>query len=317
MALMRSLTATFVLLAAMLVGLGGGFLAPATFDTNLILWPAIFAQTLAAVGGLRPDWLTDPTKRSEALRLLMVHHAAATIPYLVAWFFLPDAVKATPLAIGLIWLAIVPTAAGLPAYATAARTAPSTITAFALLAYLCGLIITPVLALVIFGGGTDIGRLITAMLIGLIVPATLGIIFGRLIRRVPAQIRTAIVAVSMTITTYVFGSAINSALTGGTVSAGVIVLALLAGASRVPLSVLLGVLFVGRSRALRPAAALAAGYKNDALAASTALQVAGPLAVVPALGSLLCEMALMLAASLVTGRRLIRGGEAPPRPASA
>lgn len=315
MSLVKSLTATFILLAAMILGLGGGLVAPARFDTNLILWPAIFAQTLAAVGGLRPDWLTDPAKRSEAVRLLLVHHAAATVPYLAAWFFLPDSVKSTPLAIGLIWLAIVPTAAGLPAYATAARTAPSTITAFALLAYLCGLIITPVLALVIFGGATDIGRLITAMLVGLIVPATLGIIFGGLIRRVPAQIRTGIVAVSMTITTYVFGSAINAALTGGVVSAGMVLLALVAGASRVPLSVALGMLFVGRRRGLRPAAALAAGYKNDALAASTALQVAGPLAVVPALGSLLCEMALMLAASLVTSRRLARRRDAPPQPA--
>jgi predicted Na+-dependent transporter len=315
MSLVKSLTATFVLLAAMILGLGGGLIAPARFDTNLVLWPAIFAQTLAAVGGLRPDWLTEPAKRSEAVRLLLVHHAAATVPYLIAWFFLPDSMKSTPLAIGLIWLAIVPTAAGLPAYATAARTAPSTITAFALLAYLCGLVITPVLALVIFGGGTDIGRLITSMLVGLIIPATLGIIFGRLIRRVPAQIRTAIVAVSMTITTYVFGSAINEALTGGVVSAGVVLVALLAGASRVPLSVALGLLFIGRRRDLRPAAALAAGYKNDALAASTALQVAGPLAVVPALGSLLCEMGLMLAAAIVTGHRLAPRDEAPPETA--
>lgn len=312
MSLVKSLMATFILLAAMILGLGGGLIVPARFDTNLILWPAIFAQTLAAVGGLRPDWLTDPRKRSAAVRLLLVHHAAATIPYLVAWMFLPDSVKSTPLAVGLIWLAIVPTAAGLPAYATAARTAPSTITAFALLAYLSGLIITPVLALVIFGGGTDIGRLIAAMLGGLIVPGILGIVLGRQIRRVPAQIRTAIVAVSMTITTYVFGSAINDTLTGGVVSAGVILLALLAGASRVPLSVILGVLLVGRRPALRPAAALAAGYKNDALAASTALQVAGPLAVVPALGSLLSEMALMLAATLVTTHRTARQRESPP-----
>ncbi|MFE1646182.1 hypothetical protein ACFM35_11430 [Microbacterium sp. P01] len=307
--------ATFILLAAMVMGLGSGLVIPAGFDTNLILWPAIFAQTLAAVGGLSPDWLTNTKKRSDAVRLLVVHHAAATVPYLAAWIFLPDSVKSTPLAIGLIWLAIVPTAAGLPAYATAARTAPSTITAFALLAYLCGLIITPVLAVVIFGGATDIGRLIVAMLVGLIIPGTLGIVFGRLIRRVPAHVRTAIVAVSMTITTYVFGSAINAALTGGVVSAGVILLALLAGASRVPLSVGLGVLFVGRARSLRPAAALAAGYKNDALAASTALQVAGPLAVVPALGSLLCEMALMLAASLVTSHRRVHRTSAPPHPA--
>ena len=311
MSLVKSLMATFILLAAMVLGLGGGLIAPARFDTNLILWPAIFAQTLTAVGGIRPDWLTDPERRSHAIRLLLVHHTAATVPYLVAWMLLPEAVKITPLAIGLIWLAIVPTAAGLPAYATAARTAPSTITAFALLAYLCGLIITPVLALVIFGGGTDLGGLITAMLVGLIVPGALGIVLGSLIRRIPAQIRTAVVAVSMTITTYVFGSAIKDAFGGGTVSVGVIVLALLAGAVRVPINVVLGITLIGRRTSLRPAAALAAGYKNDALAASTAFQVAGPIAVVPALGSLLCEMALMLAATLVTARRK---DEAPPRP---
>jgi predicted Na+-dependent transporter len=303
MTLLKSLTATFVLLAAMMTGLGAGFAVPAAFDTNVILWPSIFAQTIVAVGGLRPDWLTDPVKRSEAVRLLLIHHAAATVPYLVAWLLLPAELRDSPLAIGLIWLAIVPTAAGLPAYATAARTAPSTITAFALLAYLCGLLITPVLALLIFGGGADLGRLVTAMLAGLIVPALLGIGLGRWIRLIPAGVRTGVVATSMAITTYVFGSAMSATLSAGVLPIGAVMVALLAGAARVPISVALGVLLAGRHSSLRAPAALAGGYKNDALAASTALQVAGPVAVLPALGSLLCEMALMLAAATAAHHR--------------
>lgn len=302
MTLLRSLAATLMLLAAMTVGLAGGFLSPAQFDTNTILWPAIFAQTLAAVGGLRPDWLIDGKKRAEAVRLLLVHHAAGTFPFLLVWIFLPSEFKGTPVAVGLVWLAIVPTAAGLPAYAAAARIAPSTITAFALLAYLSGLLVTPILAVVIFGGDAGVGRLVLAMLAGLVVPASLGIGLGRWIRCIPARIRAGIVVVSMTITTYVFGSAMSEALSGGAVPGALVTGALLAGAARVPVSTVIGVLLTGRHRSLRAQAALAAGYKNDALAASTALQVAGPIAVLPALGSLLCEMALMLAASFATYR---------------
>jgi predicted Na+-dependent transporter len=303
MTLLTSLTPTFVLLTAMAVGLGGGLIAPAGFDTNAILWPSIFAQTIVAVGALRPDWISDRRRRSDALRLLLIHHTAATVPYLIAWLLLPAELRDSPLAIGLIWLAIVPTAAGLPAYATAARTAPSTITAFALLAYLCGLLITPVLALVIFGGGADLGRLVVAMLAGLIAPALLGIGLGRWIRLIPAGVRTGVVATSMAITTYVFGSAMSVTLSAGALPLGAVVVALLAGAARVPISVALGVLLAGRQSSLRAPAALAGGYKNDALAASTALQVAGPIAVLPALGSLLCEMALMLAAATAAHQR--------------
>jgi predicted Na+-dependent transporter len=302
MTLIKSLTATFVLLAAMITGLSAGFAAPARFDTNLVLWPSIFAQTIVAVGGLRPDWLTDPEKRSQAVRLLVIHHAAATVPYLVVWLLLPPEVRDSPLAIGLIWIAIVPTAAGLPAYATAARTAPSTITAFALLAYLCGLLITPLLALIIFGGGADLGRLVTAMLAGLIVPALLGVALGRWIRLIPARVRTGVVATSMLITTYVFGSAMSETLSDGVLPIGAVALALLVGAARVPISGALGVLLAGRNGSLRAPAALAAGYKNEALAASTALQVAGPVAVLPALGALLSEMVLMLSAAYAAYR---------------
>jgi len=296
--LFRSLSATLLLVTAMTVGLGGGFLAPAQFDTNVILWPSIFAQTVTAVGGLRPDWLTERAKRADAIRLLVIHHTAATVPYLLAWLFLPADLKASPLAIGLIWLAIVPTAAGLPAYATAARTSPTTITAFALLAYLSGLLITPLLALLLFGGAADIGMLLLSMGAGLIVPALLGVLLGRGIRRIPPQVRTGVVAACMAITTYVFASAMRETLATGALPIGLVLVALAAGAARVPVSAALGMLMTLRRPGLRAAAAVAAGYKNDALAASTALQVAGPVAVLPALGSLLCEMALMVGATL-------------------
>ncbi|PSL38345.1 hypothetical protein CLV49_1966 [Labedella gwakjiensis] len=306
MALWRSLSATALLLTAMAVGLGGGFLSPARFDTNVILWPAIFAQTVIAVGGLRPDWLTDSSKRSDAVRLLLVHHTAATAPFLAAWFLLPVDARASPLWVGLVWLAIVPTAAGLPAYASAARTAPSTMAAFALLAYVCGLVVTPLLSLVIFGGGTDIGRLLVAMFAGLIVPASLGILLGRWVRRIPPRVRTGVVAVCMTLTTYVFASAMSDSLAGDEATGTFVAVALLAGAARIPVSIGIGLLVSARWTGLRAPSVLAAGYKNDALAASSALQVAGPLAVIPALGSLLCESLMLLIASFANHRRTHR-----------
>ena len=63
--------------------------------------------TVIAVGGLRPDWLTDSGKRSDAVRLLLVHHTAATVPFLAAWFLLPSDARSSPLWVGLVWLAIV------------------------------------------------------------------------------------------------------------------------------------------------------------------------------------------------------------------
>jgi predicted Na+-dependent transporter len=297
--LFRGLSASLILLAAMTIGLGAGFLAPAAVDPNAILWPAIFAQTVVAVGGLKPDWITDPTRRIDAMRLLLVHHAVATVPYIAIWLLLPDDLRHSGIAVGLLWLALVPTAGGLPAYATAARVSPNILTAFALLAYASGLLITPLLALALFGGGADIGRLMVSMLVGLIAPASLGILLGRWIRRLPGAVRTTVVAVSMIATTYVFGGSVQTALSAGALPLALCAIALLAGAARVPLSSALGYAATRRQPRVRAASLLACGYKNDALAATAAMQVAGPIAVLPALGSLLAEMALMIVATLL------------------
>ena len=299
MPFLRDLSATLLLVAAMTVGLGGGFAAPARFDASLILWPSIFAQTIVAVGGLAPTWLSQRDKRVSAMKLLAIHHGAATVPYLAIWLLLPSGIKMSPLAVGLVSLAIVPTAAGLPAYAAAARVSPGAITAFALLAYVTGLVVTPLLALVVFGEGADIAWLLVSIGIGLVAPALLGVILGRWVRRIPVPVRSGIVAIGMAITTYALASAMRETLSAGGIGVGLVLAAVTAGALRVPISALIGTLLAPRRRGLRAAAAVAAGYKNDALAASIALQFAGPVGVLPALGSLLSEMVFIVGAAVV------------------
>jgi predicted Na+-dependent transporter len=55
---------------------------------------------------------------------------------------------------------------------------------------------------------------------------------------------------------------------------------------------------------------LSTSFKNDALAASIAVQAGGPVAVLPAVGSLVAEMALMLGVSLFAARRASGVGNA-------
>ena len=300
---MKALAAPLGLAFAVVTGMSLGLTLPVHDQTHLILWPAVFVQTIVSVGGLRPTWITSVKPRNEALFLLAVHHLVGTAPYVAVWFLLTSDVRNLPLAIGVLCLAIVPTASGLPASATAARASPITITGFALASYVLALVLTPLLGLAIFGVGGEFAGLAISIGFGLILPALLALLLGPLIRRIPPAVRMGIVMVAMVATTYVFGGSLKQALSSLAISGVVVGISLGAGVARVGLSAVLSLLFTMRRPGLRLGTAMSTSYKNDALAASIALQAGGPVAVLPAVGHLLAEIVLMLAVSGFAARR--------------
>ena len=307
---MRALAAPLGLALAVATGMSLGLALPVPDQTYLILWPAVFVQTIVSVGALRPTWITSAQARNEAFFLLAVHHVIGTVPYVVAWLLLSSDVRNLPLVLGILCLAIVPTASGLPASATAARASPITITGFACASYVLALVATPLLGLRIFGAGSRFVGLAASICFGLILPALLALLLGRWIRRIPPATRTWIVMVAMVGTTFVFGGSLAEALSSLAVPGVVMAAALVAGAARVGLSAVVSLLFTIRRPGLRLGTAMSSSYKNDALAASIALQAGGPLAVLPAEGHLLAEMVLMLAISGLAARRSVVDGSA-------
>jgi hypothetical protein len=310
MSVLRFLVAPLALVASVAVGSSIGFVFPVGGNANLVLWPAVLVQTIVSVGSLPPTWIKSPEQRGEALFLLGVHHLIATLPYAAIWFALGSEARASPTVIGLLCLAIVPTSAGLPAYAAAAAASPITITGFAVSCYLVALVATPILGLLIFGGADNLLGLVASIGLGLILPAILALRYGAWVRRIPPAVRTGIIAVAMVGTTYVFGGSLSGALASANLSKRVVAVALAAGVGRVALSALVGRLAATRRPKLRTAAMLSTSFKNDALAASIAVQAGGPVAVLPAVGSLVAEMALMLGVSLFAARRASGVGNA-------
>lgn len=302
---MKAITAlaTPLLLAAtVLVGMTLGSLAPHGEVSSLVLWPAVALQTAMSVGALPPGWLRSRVDRGNALRLYAIHTVVATVPSVLIFFLLPSEARTTPLVVGLLALAIVPSAAGLPAFAVASRASPQAVTGYAVTSYVFGLGITPALGLLVFGTDGRVLEIMLAIGVGLILPAVLAITLSRYIRRIPVRVRTVVLMITMLATTFVFGGSLASSLQGSVSdSAATLVLLLLvgAGAARVLVTALISLLFTLRRPELRRAAMLSTSFKNDALAASVALSAGGPAAVLPAVGSLVAEIVLMVAVSVL------------------
>lgn len=255
------------------------------------------AATLLTVAGLESGWHRRAEFHRDALRLLAVSILAGSLPAVAVAVVLG---ARTPAGLGFLSVAVVPVAAGLPAYASAVGARAERITLFCLYAYVIALPVTPVLLAWLFPA-TDLRLNMVATVLGaLVAPTVLGLLFGRRVRAVPPRLRRTLAIACLLFVMASLSAAIEPsrlAATAGSSLAVVVVLAVL----RAPLSGALGMLLVRSWATPRDSldAVLAGGYRNCALAGTAALTAGMPAAaVVPVLG-LVSEALLLVSLPLL------------------
>lgn len=197
-----------------------------------------------------------------------------------------------------------PAAAGLPAYAAAARADTRLVTRFAVLAYLIAPALTPVLLLATVGADDPLG-LGERLLVTLVIPTLLGLALRRWVARIPARLRFSGTALAMAVACFVFGQSFRSQ--GPSPEVGwLLLIGAAAGLVRLAVTVGAALASTRRDSERRTGTVLVATSKNDALAATLALGVGGPLAAVPALTHMVASMVMVVVlagADVQRGRR--------------
>ncbi len=276
-----------------LIGLTLGLVGPTPPHASAITLTALALQTFTTVGALAPaagiDWRTP-------LRLVGLHLATVTAMLIVIAIVLGIQ---TPLGLGVALLALVPPAAGLPAYADAAGADTRIVTGFCLISYLIALVATPTAAWLILGHGISVPSLALSLGFGLLVPTLAGRACRPLLIRVPVGVRRAVVAGCLALITYTIGTGTAPALhhlPGLTI---VLASIAIAAARTFGSGWLAKALWRDRPRE----AMLAGGFKNAALAAATAIILGHPLAALPAMLSFPFESLWLIVIARDRGRK--------------
>lgn len=277
-------------------------------QTHLVGLPVItvclFIATGITVGGLEKDWHSSRGNYAMALRLLITNLVAGSLAMVVVGLVLGPT---TPAGTGFLLLAVVPVAAGIPAYAGALGVPAERLAVFALLSYGVALVVTPFLLALILGSTATWGPLVLTIIGGLLAPSILGVVLSRPIQRVASRYRRIVVIAALLLAMVGIGSVLNpSELLAVDLGAPVFVVVIL-GLIRAPLGGLLGAV-LNRIWSHPPTtveSALAGGYKNGALAGAVAIAAGMPAAAVPPALGLVSEAALLGLISLI-GPRLGR-----------
>lgn len=285
-----------LMVTASLAGLLGGAAVPAAENLRALALPALFVQTMIAVGALAQARTRGPKRW--AIRTLAVHHVGVSLPLVALGLALG---LDTALGAGAYVLGAVPPAAGLPSYAASAGAQVRPVVRFCLLGYAFGLVATPALVLAGLGSGTTVRPIVLTLLFGLILPAALGTAAQPWLRRLPSRTSFGIVAVTVLTLTLSIGPNLRAAVATGLDSPPLLWGSLAVGLGRCLWGPALGLLTA--QPGMRLESALAVTYRNAVLAAVIAYTALGPAAALPALLSLFGEAAVLAVASLYASRR--------------
>lgn len=298
---------------AMALAAAGGVLLgtvlPGAESLSRFALPALFVQTLVAVGALA-EANKAPNQARAASLMLTVHLWALTAPLLLIglWIGLD-----TPLGLGTFVLGAVPPAASLPGFAAACGVRVRLVVRYCVIAYFASLFVTPMLLLGFIGDAGNIGAIAITLLVGLLLPATLGGLFRQWLVRLPRKFSLTLVAISVLVLSVGLGPHLRSALSVAADDRETLLIALLLATGRLAVGVIAGL--VSWRSGLGVEVLMAAGYKNSVLAAVIAFGVAGEVAALPGLLSLFSEAALLGVASRmsVVQRRKRSSGAMGPR----
>jgi hypothetical protein len=269
-----------------------GTVIPSSSGTLLIVTAFLFVATLGTVGGLERGWQYRGRNYHGALRLLVINVLAGSVPMAAVGIWLGPA---TPVGTGFLLLSIVPVAAGIPAYANALGIPAERITLFALMSYLLGLIVTPILMVVIAGRSESQSALWLTVTFGLIVPSVLGILFARQIASTPIGPRRLVIFTSLLLVMMGIGSALGGLRINVDSMGAPLGLIIFLGLARAPVGALIA-RGLNRVRQLKTSdgeAMLSGGYRNCAFACVAALALGIPEAAIPGALGLASEAILM------------------------
>ncbi|MGH3384770.1 MAG: hypothetical protein ACRDO1_09355 [Nocardioidaceae bacterium] len=286
-------------LALALASVGGllvGAAVPSAEHLRQFALVSLFVQTMIAVGGLAEAH--SDVAAGWPLRMFLTHHAVSSIPLMALGVVLG---LGTPLGAGTFLLGAVPPAVALPSYAAACAGRVRPVVQFCILSYAVGIVLTPLLVLVALGTTGRIGSMVLTLLFGLMLPATLGTLTGRWLRRVPQGASFAIIAASVSVLMLGMGSELRLAYEVALEQPSQLWIAALIGVGRCLWGASLGWV-VGRGGSLQVESALAGGCKNAVLAAVIAHAAVGSLAALPALLGLFAEAGVLFAASVLSVR---------------
>lgn len=281
---------------ATLAGLTLGFTVPAAQGAKPLALPLLFLQTLVAVGALT-EARTGSTRRW-AWAMLVRHHVFASVPLMLLGL---TAGLETAIGAGAFILGAVPTAIALPSNVAACGGRVRPAVQFTVFAYGIGVIATPGVLLLSLGTSGHMGPMVLSLLVGLVVPATLGLLARPWLQRVPRGLSFAVVSASALVVMLGMGATLREAMLDAAAAPAVIAAAVAIGFGRVVWGSGWALRF-SPDDALRLEAALAGGGKNAVLAAVIAAVVIGPLAALPALMSLFAEILLLFAVTVFRGR---------------
>jgi hypothetical protein len=269
-----------------------GTLIPSTPGTLFVVTAFLFLATLGTVGGLEYGWQLRAKNYQGALRLLLINLLAGSVPMAIVGILLGPS---TPAGLGFLLLAIVPVAAGVPAYANALGVPAERITLFALMSYLLGLIVTPILMAVIAGRSESQSALWFTVAFGLVLPSVLGILLARPISSIRIGLRRTVILSSLLLVMAGVGSALGSLRISFDSLGAPLGLIVLIGLARAPLGALIarGLNHVRRLQTSASEAMLSGGYRNCAFACVAALALGVPEAAIPGALGLASEAILM------------------------
>lgn len=289
----RAVTAIAV---ATVGGLLLGAAIPQAEQVRPLALPMLFIQTTVAVGALSE--VRSTSTRRWAWRMFLRHHLIASIPLMALGLLMG---LDTSWGVGTFVLGAAPTAIALPSNVAACGGQVRPAVQFTLLGYGAGVVITPALVLLALGASGRADLMVTTLLVGLVVPAMVGVVARPWLQRIPRGLGFAIVAASVLVLMLGMGSDLRDAVALGREQRALLWLAGAIGFGRVAWGASLALRFPPQGK-LRLEAVLAGGGKNAVLAAVIANASFGPLAALPALVSLFAEITLLFTVSALRNR---------------
>jgi len=289
-----------VAVTAIAVATVGGLLLGAAIpnaeQVRPLALPMLFVQTAVAVGALSED--KSSSTRRWAWDMFLRHHLFASLPLMALGLSMG---LDTSWGVGTFLLGAAPTAIALPSNVAACGGQVRPAVQFTLLGYGVGVILTPALVLLALGASGRVGPMVTALLVGLIAPALLGVVARPWLQQIPRGLSFTIVAASVLVLMLGMGSDLRDAITLGLERPALLGMAAAIGFGRVAWGASLALRFPPQGK-LRLEAVLAGGGKNAVLAAVIANASFGPLAALPALVSLFAEITLLFTVSALRRR---------------
>ena len=171
-----------------------------------VITACLCVATFFTIGGLEGNWHTNGRNYRTAFRLLEINLVAGSLPMAIVGLVLG---AGTPAGMGFLALAVVPVAAGIPAYANALGVPAERMSLFALTSYVGALFVTPLLLGLVFGTGSTWKPLLLTVFVGLVIPSLLGILLSLRVHRIPVRVRRSLVISALLLAMVGLGGALE------------------------------------------------------------------------------------------------------------